>query len=106
MDDFERTLRGPWRDHGRIALPARHRLGGDRSRKPTYPELSYLRPRISYSELFARKPTWDDLFNRLRGLGLRSVMASLSFLNSVLHVKGVLNAQDDTVSGTFDADLI
>src|SRR5262249_28669334 len=73
------------------------------ARRPA--ELSYLKTRISYSELFGKKPTWDEFFDRLKAMGLRHVLASLSFLNSVLHARGWYKAQNETVSQTFDADL-
>jgi hypothetical protein len=94
------ALTGPWREHGLLMVPAAFRAPASRPA-----ELSYLRTRITYAELFGAEPTWDQFFERLRAIGLHSVMASLSYLNSVLHVKGTLNAQDDLVNGTFDEDL-
>lgn len=100
MDAFDALIQGPGRERGLLLIPAGYRTV---TRRPA--ELSYLKTRITYSELFGVVPTWDQFFERLRTIGLHHVMASLSYLNSVLHVKGTLNAQDDTVNGTFDGDL-
>ena len=99
MDALD-ALTGPWREHGLLLVPAAYRAPASRPA-----ELSYLRTRITYAELFGTEPTWNQFFERLGAIGLHSVMASLSYLNSVLHVKGTLNAQTDLVNGTFDRDL-
>jgi hypothetical protein len=39
-------------------------------------------------------------------MGLQSVVASLSFINSVLYLKGGIQAQRKIVSNTFDTDLM
>lgn len=105
LDDLDRRLRGPWRDYGLIAVPAWYRPPRPPTKK-TPAEMGYLRVYITYSELFGTEPSWDDFFSRLRGIGLRPVMAALSYLNTLLKVKGTLQAQDETVGGTFDADLM
>ena len=101
MDALDALIQGPWQERGLLLVPAAFR--NPEARRPA--ELSFLRTRITYSELFGVPPTWDQFFEKIRGLGLRHVMASLSYLNSVLHVKGTLNAQDDLVNSTFDNDL-
>jgi hypothetical protein len=103
MDEFERTFRGPWRDHGLILVPASYRPRP--SAPERHPELNFLRTRLTHSELFGAEPTWDAFFDRLKDIGLRPIMAALSDLNAVLHVRGIANVQDQWVGGTFDADL-
>lgn len=101
MDALDALSHGPWREHGLMLVPARYRRVAQRP-----PELNYLRTRITYTELFGTRPTWDLFFERLADIGLHTLMATLSYINSVLRLKGTLAAQDEIVSGTFDADLI
>jgi hypothetical protein len=49
-------------------------------------EADFARSYVTYSELFGSNPTREMFFDRLRGTGLQSVMASLSFINSVLYI--------------------
>ncbi|CAN5746328.1 hypothetical protein BH24ACI4_BH24ACI4_30230 [soil metagenome] len=69
-------------------------------------EADFARSYVTHSELFGPSPTWELFFDRLRDIGLQSVMASLSFINSVLYVKGGIQAQREIVSNTFDSDLM
>lgn len=69
-------------------------------------EADFARSYVTHSELFGSNPTWELFFDRLRDIGLQSVMASLSFINSVLYVKGGIQAQREIVSNTFDSDLM
>ena len=55
-------------------------------------EADFARSYVTYSELFGSTPTWEMFFERLRSTGLQSVMASLSFINSVLYLKGGIQA--------------
>ena len=82
--NIDELLKGPWRDHGLIAVPASYWPPAAKKTEPT--EAEYIRSYITYSELFGTTPTWDEFFKRLAGIGLQSVMASLSFINSVMYV--------------------
>ena len=102
-DAFQSALRGPWRENGPLLIPAR-------LEPPPQPrqdaELDYIKTPITYREMFGVQPTRANFFDQLGAIGLQSLMASLSHMNSLLHVRGTLNAQDDLVAGTFDADLV
>lgn len=101
MDIHELLLNGLWRDQSMLALPAWYR---PRAPKKLPSEGDYVRSRITYAELFGAEPTWEEFFERLRGIGLHSIMAALSYINSVLYVKGALQAQTEIVNGTFDSE--
>lgn len=44
---------------------------------------------VKFSEIIGRRPTVDEFVARLRDIGLRSLMVSLSRLMTILHVDGV-----------------
>lgn len=68
-------------------------------------EADFARSYVTYSELFGIQPTWENFFDRLSDLGLQSLMVSLSYVNSVLYLKGGIQAQSDLVDNTFDTEL-
>ena len=68
-------------------------------------EAQYYREYVTYSEVFRKKPTPADFEEKLRGTGLHSIMAGLSFINSVLYMKGTLRAQLELVNDTFTPDI-
>src|SRR5713101_3556890 len=52
-------------------------------------EMDNIKAYVKFSEVFGREPTFDEFVERLRGIGLRSLITSLSRLMTVLHVDGV-----------------
>ena len=70
-------------------MPPSHRPEG-RIHLPS--EVDYVRTLVGYADLFGKQPTWRDFFNRLGAVSLEPLMHTLSYLNSVLHVRGVLNS--------------
>jgi len=44
---------------------------------------------VKFSEIFGREPTVEEFVARLRDIGLRSLMESLSRLMTILHADGV-----------------
>ena len=79
--EFRRRLGGPWVPRGSLFLP------------PVLPqrhgEMDNIKAYVTYSELTGVAPTLDDFIARLRGVGLRSLLLSLSRLITVLHIDGV-----------------
>lgn len=73
---------------------------------PPITHADFARSYVTYKDVFGVEPTWDMFTERLRNTGLKSLMVSLSHINSVMYVKGVVVAQRDLVDGTFDAELI
>lgn len=84
-------------------LPA----GRPDARVPRRPvtEADFARSYVGYSDLFGVQPTWRIFFERLQDLGLQPTMAALSFINSLLYLKGGIQAQAEIVGSTFDPDL-
>ena len=79
--DINRSLGGPWVRQGHLFVP------------PTVPqrhgEMDNIKPYVKYSELFGRRPTQDEFIDRLRRIGLRSLMVSLSSLMQIVYNDGV-----------------
>jgi len=74
-------LFGPWQRRGLLFIP------------PTVPqrhgEMENIKAYVTYSELRGTEPTLDYFIAQLRGVGLRSLLFSLSRLITVLHNDGV-----------------
>ena len=68
-------------------------------------EADFARSYVGYSDLFGVRPTWASFFDRLRDIALQPTMAALSFINSVLYLKGGIQAQVELIASTFDHDL-
>ncbi len=79
--ELRRRLLGPWAQHGVLFVP------------PTLPtphgEMENIKAYVTYSELMGRESSLEEFIARLRGVGLRSLLASLSRLMTLLHVDGV-----------------
>ncbi len=83
--ELTRSLMGPWVRRGTLFVP------------PTVPqrhgEMENIKAYVKYSDLFTSEPTLQQFIEKLRDVGLRSVMLSLSRLMTVLHHDGVSNSQ-------------
>lgn len=83
--DLKRRLLRPWARKGTLFVP------------PTLPqlhgEMENIKAYVTYSELTGRKPTTEEFVEKLQGMGLKSLMASLSNLIQVLHNDGVGNIE-------------
>jgi len=82
--DLRRRLLGPWAQRGSLFVP------------PTRPqrrgEMENIKAYVKYSEFSnGVEPSLDDYTRRLRDVGLRSLLFSLSRLMTVLHNDGVAN---------------
>ena len=80
-DDLRRRLSGPWVKRGSLFVPP--------TRPEQHGELENIKAFVTLSELTRAEPTMDDFVSRLRDVGLRSLLLSLSRLLTVLHVDGV-----------------
>ncbi len=76
-----RRLSGPWQRRGSLFIP------------PTVPqrhgEMENIKAYVKYSEFGGGEPTLDDFIGRLRDVGLRSLLFSLSRVMTILHNDGV-----------------
>ncbi len=81
QDDLRRRLSGPWVKRGALFVPP--------TRAEPHGEMENIKAYVKLSELTGVEPTLDDLVARLRDVGLRSLLFSLSRLLNVLHVDGV-----------------
>ncbi len=78
---FHRILDGTWASDGVLWRPLTRAAGVS--------ELEYWRMFTRASDLGSPQPTWDSIIGQLRESGLRSLMATLSDLNQLLHNDGV-----------------
>ncbi len=70
-------------------FPRRGSLFVPPTRPMRHGEMENIKAYVKYSEIFGREPTIEEFEARLQGIGLRSLMATLSRLMTILHVDGV-----------------
>src|SRR5258705_7337560 len=87
-DDLRRRLTGPWMRRGSLFVPP--------TRPERHGEMDNIKAFVTLSELTGTEPMMDDFVGRLRGIGLRSLLLSLSRLLTVLHVDGVSRVELQT----------
>lgn len=80
---LKRQLLGPWTGKGSLLIPVT-------GRQP-HGESENIRSYVTYSELTGTTPTIEEYIEKVRSIGLKSVMASLSNLIQILHNDGVGN---------------
>jgi len=77
------TSKAPWLKRGSSFVP------------PTLPtghgEMENVKAYVTYSELFGSTPTMEQFTEKLEGVGLKSLMASLSNLGCIIHNDGIGN---------------
>src|SRR5437867_13410346 len=79
--DLRRRLLGQWTRPGSLFVPP--------TRAARHGEMENIKAYVKFSEIFGREPTVDEFVARLRDIGLRSVVESLSRLMTILHADGV-----------------
>ena len=79
--DLRRLLLGQWTRRGSLFVPP--------TRPTRHGEMENIKAYVKFSEIFGREPTVEEFVARLRDIGLRSLMESLSRLMTILHADGV-----------------
>ena len=79
--DLRRRLLGQWTHRGLLFVPP--------TRPTRHGEMENIKAYVKFSEIFGREPTVEEFVARLRDIGLRSLMESLSRLMTILHADGV-----------------
>jgi len=79
--DLRRRLLGQWTRRGLLFVPP--------TRPTRHGEMENIKAYVKFSEIFGREPTVEEFVARLRDIGLRSLMESLSRLMTILHADGV-----------------
>lgn len=83
--DLKRQLLGPWTRKGILLIPV--------TSPQRHGEFENIRSYVTYSELTGSTPTTEQFIEKVRSIGLKSLMASLSNLVQILHNDGVGNVE-------------
>jgi hypothetical protein len=83
--NLKRQLLHPWTRKGALLIPV--------TAPQRHGEAENIRSYVTYSELTGSTPTVEEFIEKVRSIGLKSLMASLSNLIQILHNDGVGNVE-------------